>query len=293
VHGQSYATRAVTSDLTLAYPPADPGLLNIGLLHTCFDGTLGHDPYAPCTLDGLRSRGYAYWALGHVHEYTVVCEDPLVVFPGNLQGRHVRETGPRGACVITFEDREPTLERLTFDLVRWERCSVDVTGALTLDDCLTRCREELLATVGSGADAYAVRVEFLGATKASGALRSQSEQLVNEVRALALALGGPETWIEKVTVATTPPSGRLLLEGDGVAGQIGRVLAELKGDISSLAASDGGKLPALSNLRSQLRATGAPNTGDALNDDEIAAALDDAAELLATLLGGEEHDRAN
>jgi hypothetical protein len=293
VHGQSYATRAITADLTLAYPQADPGLLNIGLLHTCFDGTLGHDPYAPCTLDGLRSKGYDYWALGHVHDFTVVCEDPFIVFPGNLQGRHARETGPKGACLVTFEDRVPTVERLTFDLARWERCRVDVSGASTFDDCLMRCREDLIGAIGTGADTYAIRVEFHGSTAANGVLRSQSEHLVNEVRAIALALGGPDTWIEQVIVATTPPTGRLSLEGDGVAGEIGRVLAELQSEVSSLTASDGAKLPALSNLRSQLRATGAPDMGDALNDAAISAALEDAAELLATLLGGEGQDRAD
>jgi exonuclease SbcD len=293
VHGQSYATRSVTADLALAYPQADPGLLNIGLLHTCFDGRLGHDPYAPCSLDDLRSKGYDYWALGHVHAYTVVCEDPFVVFPGNLQGRHARETGPKGACLVTFRDHDPTIERLTLDHVRWERCRVDVTGMHTLDDCLMRCRLELLEIVGTGAEIYAVRVEFYGATSANGILRSQSEQLVNEVRALAMALGSSDTWIEQVVVATTALSGHLSLEGEGFAGEIGRVLAELKTDVSSLAASEGAKIPAISNLRSQLRATGAPNMGDVLNDVDLSVALDDAAELLATLFSREVQDSAN
>ncbi|EQD80584.1 Metallophosphoesterase, partial [mine drainage metagenome] len=118
VHGQSYATRAIGADLSLAYPKADPGLVNIGMLHTCFDGSLGHDPYAPCSLAGLRSKGYDYWALGHVHDHRVVCEDPMVVFPGNLQGRHIRETGPKGATLVNFVDHEPSIEQLTFDIVR-------------------------------------------------------------------------------------------------------------------------------------------------------------------------------
>lgn len=293
VHGQSYATRAIDTDLSLSYPDADPGVLNIGMLHTCFDGSLGHDPYAPCTIAGLRSKGYDYWALGHVHNHTIVSEDPLVVFPGNLQGRHARETGPKGASLVTFVDHEPTLERLGFDLVRWERCPVDVGGTDTFDDCLTRCREALLGTIGAGADTYAIRVELHGSTAVNSSLRNKPEQLVNEVRALALGLSGADIWIEKVVVTTTPPSGRTSLEGDGVAGEIGRVLAELKGNVSSLATGDGAKVPALSVLRSQLRAAGGPELGDTLDDADITAALDDAAELLATLFGAEGSDRAN
>jgi DNA repair exonuclease SbcCD nuclease subunit len=293
VHGQSYATRAVSADLSLTYPSADPGMLNIGMLHTCFDGSLGHDPYAPCTLPGLRSKGYDYWALGHVHNHTIVCEDPMTVFPGNLQGRQVRETGPKGASLATFVDHEPRLEQLSFDLVRWDRCRVDLTGTGSLDECLARCREELLRVISTGATTYAIRVDLHGPTTANSLLRSKFEQVTNEVRALALAIGGAPVWIERVVVATTPPTGHPTLEGDGVAGEIGRVLAELKGDVSKLAARDGSLIPALSALRSQLRAAGGADLGDALDDADITAALDDAAELLATLLGAEGTEHAN
>ena len=35
IYGQGYATRAVTDDLSAAYPQGDSRLFNIGLLHTC------------------------------------------------------------------------------------------------------------------------------------------------------------------------------------------------------------------------------------------------------------------
>ena len=293
VHGQSYATRAIDADLSLAYPSADPGLVNIGMLHTCFNGSLGHEPYAPCTIAGLRSRRYDYWALGHVHEHAIVCEEPMAVFPGNLQGRHVRETGPKGATLVTFVDHEPNIEQLTFDIVRWERCRVDLTEADSLDECLARCREGLLGVSGTGATTYAIRVELVGSTTVNSLLRSKSEQVTNEVRALSLALDGTDVWIEKVAVATTPPTGRPTLEGDGAAGEISRVLADLKGDISTLVAIEGSPIPSLAALRSQLRAASGSDLGDVPDDADIVAALDDAAELLATLLRAEVSEHAN
>ena len=293
VHGQSYATRAIEADLSLAYPKADPGLVNIGMLHTCFDGSLGHDPYAPCALTGLRSKGYDYWALGHVHDHRVVCEDPMVVFPGNLQGRHIRETGPKGATLVSFVDHEPSIEQLTFDIVRWERCRVDVTGARSLDECLARCREELLGLSATGSMTYAVRVELAGPSSLNGPLRARSEEIANEVRALSLSLDGRDVWVEKVVVATTPLTGRPVLEADGVAGEIGQVLADLKADVSMLASGDVSRIPSLGALRSQLRAASSTDLGDVLDDAEIALALDDAAELLATLLSREEIENAH
>ena len=63
IHGQSFATPTVLEDLSAAYPPAVGGMLNIGLLHTCATGREGHQPYAPCTIPGLISKHYDYWAL--------------------------------------------------------------------------------------------------------------------------------------------------------------------------------------------------------------------------------------
>src|SRR5207244_7724689 len=54
IHGMGFATRAVTDDLSARYPHAQRGYFNIGLLHTCATGREGHEPYAPCTIDGLR-----------------------------------------------------------------------------------------------------------------------------------------------------------------------------------------------------------------------------------------------
>jgi DNA repair exonuclease SbcCD nuclease subunit len=104
VHGQSFATRAVTHDLTRNYPKAVPGLFNIGLLHTSLTGRPGHENYAPTAPDALIAREYDYWALGHVHAREIVREDPWIVFPGNLQGRQIRENGPKGATLVTVSD---------------------------------------------------------------------------------------------------------------------------------------------------------------------------------------------
>lgn len=76
------ATRRALENLVDLAVSEEVDLLNVGLLHTSLDGRPGHAPYAPCTVDGLRSKGYQYWALDHVHEREVVCRDPWIVFPG-------------------------------------------------------------------------------------------------------------------------------------------------------------------------------------------------------------------
>ena len=61
-------------------------------------------PTRPCSLDDLRAKNYDYWALGHVHAHEVVARDPTIVFPGNLQGRSIRETGAKGAVLVDVAD---------------------------------------------------------------------------------------------------------------------------------------------------------------------------------------------
>ena len=112
LHGQSFREAKTEENLAIDYPSAVPECFNIGVLHTAVEGHAEHALYAPCSLSDLTGKGYDYWALGHVHEHKILSEVPLVAFPGNLQGRHIRETGPRGALMVTVENGKPTIERL-------------------------------------------------------------------------------------------------------------------------------------------------------------------------------------
>lgn len=119
LHGRSFGSRKVADDFVQSYPVRREGWLNIGVLHTALDGTRGHATYAPCTTDELQRFGYDYWALGHIHTAEIVARHPWIVFPGNLQGRSVRETGPKGAMRVTVEDgRISNVEPLVLDAAR-------------------------------------------------------------------------------------------------------------------------------------------------------------------------------
>ena len=126
IHGQSFADPKEPNDLSQAYPPPDKTLFNIGLLHTSAEGYAAHARYAPCDLSRLKSHGYDYWALGHIHERQYLSEDPWIVFPGNLQGRHIGETGPKGAALVTVANGRATVEHRVLDVLRWARIDVDL-----------------------------------------------------------------------------------------------------------------------------------------------------------------------
>ncbi|HCS88851.1 MAG TPA: DNA repair exonuclease [Chromatiaceae bacterium] len=237
VHGQGFATRAVTEDLSLRYPAADPDLFNIGLLHTSLDGRPGHEVYAPCTLDGLRSRGYQYWALGHVHKREVIAEQPWVVFPGNTQGRHARETGAKGCSLVSVEaGAVVAVEQRALDVVRWSLCAVDVTDATTLDEVYDRVGQAL---DGALADAdgklLAVRLQLRGACPVHIRLRAAREQVSNECRSLAGILGAGALWIEKVQLDTSQVgSEQAALARDDALGGLLRSIRDLELDSARL-----------------------------------------------------------
>jgi DNA repair protein SbcD/Mre11 len=206
VHGQGYATPAVTADLSAAYPAPMSGLVNVGLLHTSADGRFDHAPYAPCRVDRLAARGYDFWGLGHVHERVLLHADPPVLFPGCLQGRNVRETGPKGATVVTFgADGRPVLEERVLDVVRWAVCTVDASASSDLDEVLAAIAASL-STALDGADGrlLAARVRVVGSSAAHAELAREERRLAWEVRAAA----GDGVWIEKLQVRTQPLGAR-------------------------------------------------------------------------------------
>ena len=237
IHGQGFHTRAVMTDLSAAYPKAVPGHFNIGLLHTSLTGYEGHDNYAPCTVDGLKKLGYDYWALGHIHKQEAVrVFEPAVWFPGNIQGRHIRETGPKGCLVITVDDRgEHEVEFRELDVVRWAEIVVDASRCATLDDCIDDFKEALLKALDScGERLLAARVIFIGASKAHGELLAQPKRLIGEVRNIANLNGGDQVWIEKVKVRTSTPKSATEYFDDGPFAELTQVIAFMKSDERSL-----------------------------------------------------------
>jgi len=206
VHGRGYAVRDTKDNLVSEYPARVAGLLNIGLLHTAVDGREPHARYAPCTLDQLRACSYDYFALGHVHAREVLSTDPWVVFPGNLQGRHVRETGPKGATLIEAETgRIRRVQHVNFDVVRWQMTEVDVSGCEGFEAVIERTVAALdVAKTAAEERVLATRVEIVGETSAHVSLLKQSERLKAQVRLESLVVGG--VYVEDVRVRTRLPA---------------------------------------------------------------------------------------
>ena len=205
LHGRSFPEREVFENLAAGYPSAVPGAFNIGLLHTALGGHAAHAAYAPCTPQELAAKGYDYWALGHVHDHAVLATDPYIVFPGNLQGRNIREQGPKGVVLVTVEDGEVAqLAPLALDVVRWARVAVDASGASDVAALHGLVRTAIRFTRDTLAEdrPLLLRVTVSGATALHGALQDVATGLRDDVRGIAAEVAA-DLWIEKVEVRTS------------------------------------------------------------------------------------------
>jgi DNA repair exonuclease SbcCD nuclease subunit len=204
VHGRSFPDRVVTENWATSYPSPIEGWFNIGLLHTSCDGRPGHATYAPCTAAELAARGYDYWALGHVHDYEILSRDPWIVFPGNLQGRSVRECGPRGAVLVDVADGRVTdVRRLVLDRARFAQVSVDLSGMTDETALLAHINQQVRPLVEAAEDRLlAVRVSLSGATALHNALAADRHRIADEVQA-TLHRTGEEVWLERLRLVTT------------------------------------------------------------------------------------------
>ncbi len=207
LHGRSFARRDISDNLVPGYPGPTPDCFNIGVLHTGLGGASGHENYAPCTLNDLVNKGYDYWALGHIHQASVRHEFPHVVFPGNLQGRHIRETGPKGAQMVTVTDGEITESNtVVCDVVRWSVLRVDVGGAADLGDVRDLVRNALGDAVAEEADGRLLvcRVELAGRSEIHDQIIASHEQILADARGATHDLGVDVACIEKVDIGTVP-----------------------------------------------------------------------------------------
>ncbi len=234
LHGRSFKDAATTENLATGYPPPLAGMFNIGVLHTALEGNAAHASYAPCTLEQLHAHGYQYWALGHVHEHQIWRGAATIVFPGNLQGRHIRETGAHGAVLVSADETGVSkVERLLVDVLRWFNLEVDVSECTTLAEVVRAIGKELEGLIAAGPATIpaAVRITVSGKSPAYGELFGLEGQLRAEILALAAAIGPERLWIEKVKICTAP-----LDLGEALHGRAD-ALAELQ-DILAAAESD-------------------------------------------------------
>lgn len=287
IHGQSFATPEVTEDLAEKYPPPVPNCFNIGILHTNLGGVSEHANYAPCALQTLKNKGYQYWALGHVHNGQILCTDPYIVYPGNIQGRNGREQGEKSCELVTVsETGTVSTEKIFTSVVPWVEVEIDASGCQTADEVYEKVRTRFAGLLSEAKERVtAVRLRIVGATDAHSELNRDAEQVRNEAISIANECGNGLFWVERVQLATQPRWDReQLLRRDDPIGEVVRIVAALRRDAATVA--NWGSIVELQNKLPMELAEGADPIK--LDLDTLSRAIGEAEGLLlARLLAAE------
>ena len=238
IHGQSYPSREVNENLVKGYPAAIDNLFNIGILHTNLTGSTEHDNYAPTSSDELKSKNYDYWALGHVHNRQIVNEYPHIVYPGNTQGRNIRETGEKGCYLVNVDDNYVNnIDFVPLQVVKWEKLDIKSEPEDDVSALIKKVNSGLSKLVSGNEESLTVvRITIKGPNREHGRLEkpTEIEDFKNSIRDYANSSPNP-IWIEKIKLELRAPIDiEALKNSDTLLGDLLRLISEVGDDPEQL-----------------------------------------------------------
>ncbi len=162
IHGISHTQKKETSNLSKLFIKLNEcekeKCFHIHVLHTSLMGNEKEDNYAPCSLADLREKNPHYWALGHIHTFQILNENPEIIFPGSLQGTHINEDNAHGCVYVELKREENSsgveiikefiplapLMWLKLEYILEEECEDFVSLQEKIQDYLIEKTEEIL-----------------------------------------------------------------------------------------------------------------------------------------------------
>lgn len=230
LYGISYRTSAVTENLAKLYQVEPAETYHIAMLHGNVDGQTDHDRYAPCSLTDLLAANMDYWALGHIHTCQVMHENPWIVYPGNIQGRHINEQGEKGCYKVTVSaGKKSELAFFSLDAVRWLQVEVDIASYASVAELTVGLVDEIHATAYAADPIHVIcRVILRGTGVLGGWLKSggHAEELTEVVREACQERSetGHWIWVKDLKLELDPLWDRQkLLEEESFLGDLVRL----------------------------------------------------------------------
>ncbi|EJA9001380.1 exonuclease SbcCD subunit D [Listeria monocytogenes] len=125
IYGFSYNERHIRSSRVDKYKIQANADFHIALLHGSeVSSSEEHDVYAPFRVQEISKKGFDYWALGHIHKRQLLAESPSIYYPGNIQGRNRKESGEKGASIITLSEASTTIDFIGTSPIIWEEAVI-------------------------------------------------------------------------------------------------------------------------------------------------------------------------
>lgn len=139
ITGFSYYQQHVNNNVVSTYPSHGNFDYQIGILHA---GVMDSN-YAPFKVSDLLSKGYDYWALGHIHKREVLHEFPYIIYPGDTQGRNQNETGIKGFYLLEVQNGLTTAKFIPSSVYFWESKTLNAKVSDTIDSLIVQINDLL------------------------------------------------------------------------------------------------------------------------------------------------------
>ncbi|GIN84112.1 putative metallophosphoesterase YhaO [Heyndrickxia sporothermodurans] len=145
IYGFSYPERHVMEKKINEYQRIEGADYHIGMLHGhCEGNSAVHQPYAPFSIQDLLGKHMDYWALGHIHKQQVLHnDDPYIVYPGNIQGRHRKEDGTKGCFAVTLTDQKTFLKPIETADIIWKDAKLNAKSVKSFSDLYLLCKKKI------------------------------------------------------------------------------------------------------------------------------------------------------
>lgn len=200
-YGFSYTSRWVNERKIKDYPrnPRETDL-TVGILHGSAEGVESKEGnYAPFSLQELLTKQYDYWALGHIHQVVQLHDEPLIQYPGTIQGRHRHETGDKGAFLIELGPNQATKnEFFSLAPIVWQAATIECQVNWSASDVLQQL-EQVIANYESEAEA-SQQSQILSVTLNNAQRLSEELQEQIEAGELLMALTEPTDVVPFVAI---------------------------------------------------------------------------------------------
>lgn len=94
---------------------------------------MAKNDYAPFVIKDMQNLNYDYFALGHIHARNNLSEQPLIVYPGNIQGRHINEMGEKGCYLGEIDEstRKTSIKFMPTAPILWQGAQIDLEDEIS------------------------------------------------------------------------------------------------------------------------------------------------------------------
>lgn len=160
----------------------------IGLAHSMVQSSLtvgDEGDYLPSTIETIASKGYSYFALGHIHQNGPIDKHETIYYSGSLQGLNSNETGLKGGNLVTIKEGVLDVTFVPLSSMTFDKVQVDVSGADNMEKLYEKIEKAIKNyELEHSLDTISLEITLVGRTKMFRNLSSASE--VGDLKSLLL-----------------------------------------------------------------------------------------------------------